>query len=213
MQTVLTGKKAAICFFGNAENCRQGRRGFDFVWVIYLLQSATMLWKKNIGWKQQKKTAVFSLNHQHGCIHRGTDTYVCIYMYVNMKHVAKAGRDWHRWSWCCHLVFFHNRMGWVMTCGSCRTVGSSPQRNTFYWGNVGENVVMGLEEFQDLRDLMFSRWRWGIFFKDEDDMSMNIIQRMSTMACHWQKKHPFKMQRVTAVRIPGDSKNIWMGWC
>ena len=49
----------------------------------------------------------------------------------------------------------------------------------------------GLEKVQDLRDLTFSRWRWGIC-KDEDDISMNIIQRMSTMACHWQKKHHSK---------------------
>lgn len=107
MQTVLTGKKSRHMFLRECWELQTGKTGIRFrLSDLSFAISNNALEKKNIGWKQQKKTAVFSLNHQHGCIHRGTDTYVCIYMYVNMKHVAKAGRDWHRWSWCCHLVFF-----------------------------------------------------------------------------------------------------------
>lgn len=57
--------------------------------------------------------------------------------------------------------FFHNRWVEWRHVGAAEPMGSSPQRNTVLLGKCRWDED-GLEEFQDLRDLMFRRWRWGI---------------------------------------------------
>lgn len=185
--------------------------------VIYFLQSAMLLKKRTLAGNNRKKRAVFSFHHQHGCfqihiyifvyirifIHRGTEICTYMYTFINkyicynhqtcvcrsrlaqvklMLSLDLDPRKPHEW------FFF----GWVewRHGGATKPWEVHPKQTRF----IGECrwELDGLEKVQDLRDLTFSRWRWGIC-KDEDDISMNIIQRMSTMACHWQKKHPFKI--------------------